>query len=85
MPHAVVDVTIDAHATPQAIDAALTQLELRARERGAAIGFVNAAPATLTQVARFLGGLDKRGLALAPVSAILVPGAQSSAPPEKKP
>jgi polysaccharide deacetylase 2 family uncharacterized protein YibQ len=85
LPHAIVDVSIDARATPQSIDSALTQLELRAREKGAAIGFVNAAPMALAQVARFVGGLEKRGLALAPVSAILVPGALPSATPEKKP
>ena len=85
LPHAIVDVSIDARATPQSIDAALTQLELRAREKGAAIGFVNAAPMALAQVARFVGGLEKRGVALAPVSAILVPGALPSATPEKKP
>ena len=85
LPHAIVDVSIDARATPQAIDAALTQLELRAREKGAALGFVNAAPMALAQVARFVGGLEKRGVALAPVSAILVPGALPSATPEKKP
>jgi hypothetical protein len=39
----------------------------------------------LAQVARFVGGLEKRGVALAPVSAILVPGALPSATPEKKP
>lgn len=85
LPHAIVDVSIDARATPQAIDAALTQLELRAREKGAALGFVNAAPMALAQVARFVGGLEKRGVALAPVSAIVVPGALPSATPEKKP
>jgi polysaccharide deacetylase 2 family uncharacterized protein YibQ len=85
LPHAIVDVSIDSRATPQSIDAALTQLELRAREKGAAIGFVNAAPMALAQVAHLVGGLEKRGLALAPVSAILVPGALPSATSEKKP
>ena len=55
------------------IDAALAQLELRAREKGSAIGFVNAAPEALTRIGRFLAGLEKRGLALAPVSAVLAP------------
>ena len=73
LPHAVVDATIDAHATAQTIASTLTQLELRAREKGAAIGFVNAAPQALAQVARFLSGLEKHGVALAPVSAVLAP------------
>ncbi len=73
LPHAVVDATINAHDSPQAIDAALAQLELRAREKGSAIGFVNAAPEALTRIGRFLAGLEKRGLALAPVSAVLAP------------
>ena len=81
LPHAVVDQTIDTHGLPQAIDAALAQLELRAREKGAAIGFVNAAPQALERIGRFLAGLEKRGVALAPVSAVLAPGAVTPASP----
>jgi polysaccharide deacetylase 2 family uncharacterized protein YibQ len=81
LPHAVVDQTIDAHALPQAIDAALVQLELRAREKGAAIGFVNAAPQALERIGRFLAGLEKRGVALAPVSAVLAPSVVTQASP----
>lgn len=73
LPHAVVDATIDTHASARAIETALAQLELRAREKGVAIGFVNAAPQTLAQIARFFAGLEKRGVALAPVSAVLAP------------
>lgn len=81
LPHAVVDTTIDAHALPQAIDAALAQLELRAREKGAAIGFVNAAPQALERIGRFVAGLEKRGMALAPVSAVLAPVVVTSGSP----
>ena len=73
LPHAVVDVTIDTHASAQAIETALAQLEVRAREKGVAIGFVNAAPQPLAQIARFIAGLEKRGVAVAPVSAALAP------------
>lgn len=70
-PYAVVDVRIDARDTPQAIEGALAQLEARAREKSVAIGFVEAAPAALARIARFARDLEARGLALAPVTAIV--------------
>jgi len=79
LPHAKVDIVIDAHNTPQSIDAALAQLEAQAREKGAAIGFANAVPATISRVARFVRDLERRGVALASVSAILAPRGASGA------
>ncbi len=73
LPHAKVDVVIDARNTPQSIDAALAQLETQARDKGVAIGFANAVPATISRVARFARDLERRGIALAPVSAALAP------------
>lgn len=70
-PYAVVDVSIDARGTPQLIEAALAQLEARAREKGAAIGFVDAAPAVLPRIARFAREIEARGVALAPLTAIV--------------
>lgn len=71
LPHARADVALDARASAQALDAALAQLEVTARDRGAAIGFVNATPATIARLARFAHDLEQRGMALAPVSAIV--------------
>lgn len=73
LPNAKVDVVIDARGTPQSIDAALAQLETTARDKGVAIGFANAVPATIARVARFARDLERRGIALAPVSAALAP------------
>jgi len=70
---AKVDILVDEHATPQALDAALAKLEARARETGAAIGFANATPGVIARLSRFARDLETRGVALAPVSAVLAP------------
>ena len=51
------------------------QLETLAREKGSAIGFVNATPAVITRLARCARDLERRGVALAPVSALAAPPA----------
>lgn len=79
-PYAVVDVRIDARDMPQAIEAALAQLEARAREKSAAIGFVEAAPAALERIARYVRDLEARGVALTPVTAIVAQPAMGGAP-----
>jgi uncharacterized protein len=79
LPFARVDVTIDARATPQAMEAALTRLETLAREKGSAIGFANATPATITRLSRFTRDLERRGIALTPVSALARTGATAKA------
>lgn len=79
LPHGKVDVVLDARGTPQSIDAALAQLEAQARQKGFAIGFANAAPATIARLARWARDAERRGLALAPVSAALRAGAASAA------
>lgn len=71
LPHGKVDVIVDQRPTPQSIDAALAQLETLARDKGVAIGFANATPATIARVARFARDLERRGIALAPVSSAL--------------
>jgi polysaccharide deacetylase 2 family uncharacterized protein YibQ len=71
LPFARVDVVIDAKESPAAIDAALLELETRARQKGVAIGFVSAFPDAVARVARFARDLEKRGVALAPVTATL--------------
>lgn len=74
-PFAKVDVVIDQSSTPQAMDVALARLESLARDKGAAIGFANATPASIARLARFARELEGRGVALAPVSAIAARGA----------
>lgn len=69
-PAARADVVIDARPSPEAIDAALERLEALARQNGAAIGFANALPASIARIGRFARDLERRGVALAPVSAM---------------
>jgi len=77
--HGRVDVVIDQRATPQSMDAALAQLETIARDKGVAIGFANATPGAIARVARFARDLERRGVALAPVSSALAPRGPSAA------
>lgn len=69
------DVVIDSDPRPEAIEAALARLETIARAKGSALGFASAIPASVEQVARFARGLEKRGVALAPASALFSRGA----------
>jgi polysaccharide deacetylase 2 family uncharacterized protein YibQ len=70
-PSARGDVVIDANATPEAIDAALARLVALARQHGSAIGVASAAPSSVEHLARWANGLDLRGVALVPLSALL--------------
>ncbi len=73
------DVAIDADPRADAVEAALVRLETIARQKGAALGFASAIPASVEQVARFARGLEKRGIALAPASALFSRGGGAQA------
>lgn len=74
-----VDLVIDDPATAADIDARLATLEQMARDRGAALGLIEAPrPVAIERLAAWTNGLSNRGLALAPVSALMLP-------PEDKP
>jgi polysaccharide deacetylase 2 family uncharacterized protein YibQ len=77
-PMARADVLIDAAAKPEAMDAALRRLETLARERGSAIGIASAMPLSVDRIARFAQGLEARGMALVPVSALINAPARTS-------
>jgi hypothetical protein len=70
LPFAAADVAIDADPSPQAIEAALVRLEALARSNGVAIGVASALPASLERVGRWARGLEARGVALVPLSAV---------------
>ncbi|WP_281804067.1 divergent polysaccharide deacetylase family protein [Methylocystis echinoides] len=70
-PFAQVDVNLDEGGRTEPLEAALARLETLARGKGAAIGFANATPAAVARIARFARDLERRGIALAPVSATL--------------
>lgn len=71
MPSARADVVIDANPTPEAIEAALARLVDRARERGSAIGVASASPMSVELLARWTNGLESKGVALVPLSALM--------------
>jgi len=73
LPAARVDVILDARQTPQALDAALAQLEAEALKNGAAVGFANAQLTTIARLARFAHEAERHGITIAPVSATLAP------------
>ncbi len=64
------DVVIDASPKPEAIEAALLKLETIARQKGGAIGFATGLPGTMDAIARFARGLEKRGIALVPLTSL---------------
>ncbi|HET9018836.1 MAG TPA: divergent polysaccharide deacetylase family protein, partial [Acetobacteraceae bacterium] len=64
--------------------AALERLEEVARDRGAALGLVSLPrPVTLDRLAAWTATLSRRGLALAPVSAIVQPPPAPPAAPAR--
>lgn len=77
VPHAwskSVDMVVDEPATAADIDARLAALEVLARDRGTALGLAVAPrPVTVDRIAAWTTGLANRGLALAPVSALMLP------------
>lgn len=73
------DVVIDRRDTPDAVKASLDDLEAIARKRGTAIGAASALPNALAQIKRWADGLEARGVALVPLSA-MAPNTTSSQP-----
>ena len=74
-----IDLVIDNPATAADIDARLAVLEAMARDHGAALGLIEAPrPVVVERLTAWANGLSNRGLALAPVSALM-------RPPEDKP
>ena len=68
------DVVLDASPAPTEIDAALRTLERAASERGSAIGFATAMPASIEEIAKWARDVESRGFLLVPLSALVRPG-----------
>jgi len=67
-----IDLVIDEPATRAEIEAKLATLERLARERGSAVGYAGeASPVLIDRLAAWAGQVEGRGLALAPVTALL--------------
>ena len=71
MPSAHADIVIDANATPEAVEAALSRLVELARQRGAAIGVASATTSSVERLARWGNELEAKGIALVPLSALM--------------
>ena len=74
LPRAINDRYIPARASGAAIDQRLLELETIARVSGHALGVGAPYPVTLERLSAWLGGLEAKGFALAPVSAIAATG-----------
>jgi polysaccharide deacetylase 2 family uncharacterized protein YibQ len=67
-----VDVVLDEPATRSEIERRLGELEAIAKARGSALGLAHAAtPVVVDRLVAWAAGLERRGLALAPVSALI--------------
>jgi polysaccharide deacetylase 2 family uncharacterized protein YibQ len=71
VPFAVADLTIDSSASRDAIDANLARLEQIATQKGRALGIAGTYPITFERLAQWSKSLSAKGIALAPVSAIV--------------
>ena len=72
LPFAKAEIVIDAVPTPASIDRALTRLEATARERGAAVGYASALPASIERIAQWAKAAEGRGFLLVPISAVAI-------------
>jgi len=79
LPLARADVGLDADRDPLRLAATLSRVEDEARDRGSAIAVATGFPETLDELAKWANGLESRGIALVPVSAMLSRGPGDSA------
>jgi uncharacterized protein len=73
------DLIIDGNGAPQDLDVFLSRLIWLARQKGSAIGVVSGAPADIARLERWANGLDSKGVALVPLSALMSATANPSA------
>jgi polysaccharide deacetylase 2 family uncharacterized protein YibQ len=74
------DTQIDREPTREGIEKEFQALETLAKERGIAIGVAGAFPVTIDRVSAFALGLEQKGIALAPISALLTAPPRPTAP-----
>jgi len=72
LPFAKADIVLDAVPAPVEIDHALARLELAARERGSAVGYATASPASVARIADWAKNVASRGFVLVPISMVVV-------------
>lgn len=69
-PIAIGNVVLDEVQSAAGIDARLSELEMQARQNGSAIGTASVYPITIERLAEWAMGLEARGFALAPLTAV---------------
>lgn len=70
-PFVKADIILDEARDGRAVIAALDKLHALAVRQGTAVGFANGLPVVVEAVARFASRLEKRGIALVPLSALI--------------
>jgi hypothetical protein len=73
------DLVLDASGQPDAVGAALEKLVGIAQQKGRAIGVASGLPASIDAIGRFAHGLEGRGIALVPLSAMIIDSAPAVA------
>jgi polysaccharide deacetylase 2 family uncharacterized protein YibQ len=81
LPSGIAHRIIDQRTSRAGVESALHELEAIARSQGVAIGVGFAYPVTIEQVAEWAPTLASKGLVLAPVSAIVLKGAETDPRP----
>lgn len=72
LPFAKADVVIDAVPSAAEIDNALKRLESAARDRGMAVGYSSALPASIDRIGKWAKAAQGRGIVLIPISRVAV-------------
>jgi polysaccharide deacetylase 2 family uncharacterized protein YibQ len=72
LPFAKADVVIDAVPSAAEIDNALKRLESAARDRGMAVGFSSALPASIDRISKWAKAAQGRGIVLVPITKVAV-------------
>jgi polysaccharide deacetylase 2 family uncharacterized protein YibQ len=72
LPYAKADVVIDAVPSAAEIDNALKRLESVARDRGMAVGFSSALPASIDRIAKWAKAAQGRGIVLVPITKVAI-------------
>ena len=70
---AVGDAVVDHELSAERIDRKLAEIEKRARQRGSAVALAHPYPVTIGRLEEWTASLEKKGIALAPVSALPTP------------
>jgi uncharacterized protein len=84
-PFARADSVIDRVPSREGVELELKNLEVAAKTHGAAIGVATANPMTIDRIAAWAADLEQRGLALAPVTAIIAAQQSAQATPAPPP